>query len=88
MSVRISGFRSNQVLTILVSFYLYFVGVDIASIFTVVDLLVTTLVAVASSLALTGLLATLVFKVLGSLCKVVKELRRPHICFGMRLSSL
>ena len=85
MSVRISGFRSNQVLTILVSFYLYFVGVNIASIFAVVGLLVPTLVAVASSLALTGLLATLVFEVLGSLCKVVKELRRPHICFGMRL---
>ena len=85
MSVRISGFRSNQVLTILVSIYFYFVGVNIANIFAVGDLLILSLVAEASSLPSAGLLATLVFEVLGSLCKVVKELRRPHICFGMRL---
>ena len=85
MSVRISGFRSNQVLTILVSIYFYFVGVNIASIFAVGDPLITTLVAEASSLASTALLATLVFEVLGSLCKVVEELCRPHICFGMGL---
>jgi hypothetical protein len=79
------GFRSDQILTILVSIDFNFVGVHIANLPTCVGLIVTAPTIEASSLASTICLPTLVFEVLGSLSDICKELRWSHISFGTML---